>query len=659
VQLSTRTVDLFVTFTVGPLTDACVSPIGKRKPFLLLGLPSLVVGLLMLSHPPSLSTPPVKHLREHEKGIPRIGHEGNNCTIIRSTLAHAIEAGRVSELLGTGSVHSNHSKDVRWLAASFAIFAIAGMTFTVIPYDALGQDLAQGPDTRATLFGTKAFLQFAAMITAIFMTLILSIEFPSSIYHQVDLLSRCGAILVGTFGTLLLLYVKDSASPGKTKQDHHDDDIVFIIRSLATNSPFLQYLTVRVLIAMAFHLPPSLLVSYMKYTLYMENSVKASAIMQLSFLPLVAIYLSMCNKWVRRMPARYVWQSATCLFVVAHALVSCLPHDVIRTYHLLNFVFPLYYPLLTASSLVVPNLLLAEVLDYDRLRTGKGRQAMFVMFDHLIIQALDVLVSSLPSLALASMGFVGNGGCSCGCGVACSRPYLRWNCPGDVGFACSSVLDASNVPFFGIPNRRPPCLLQTQRVLWGFDVMMFHIPISCCLVASITLSNYLMNDMINEEIKCNLVRMKAGLVAYDPVRNETIRTSDNATGMLGQDESDLVDAFRGLAPLMKKLRRDTTNGLILAFLFSAILLTWSRGPGIWLAVPLVPSFYALWSIMKLAMVSRRKASLYNYLVEKGQQHSVSGKSPTPFAKTRVKAWLKRVQGRGDIHVWRSKRRSVS
>jgi len=138
VQLSTRTVDLFVTFTVGPLTDACVSPIGKRKPFLLLGLPSLLVGLLMLSHPPSLSTPPVKHLREHEKGIPRIGHEGNNCTIIRSTLAHAIEAGRVSELLGTGSVHSNHSKDVRWLAASFAIFAIAGMTFTVIPYDALG-----------------------------------------------------------------------------------------------------------------------------------------------------------------------------------------------------------------------------------------------------------------------------------------------------------------------------------------------------------------------------------------------------------------------------------------------------------------------------------------------------------------------------------------
>jgi len=36
-QLFIRTLDLFVTFAVGPLTDKCETPCGKRKPFLLFG----------------------------------------------------------------------------------------------------------------------------------------------------------------------------------------------------------------------------------------------------------------------------------------------------------------------------------------------------------------------------------------------------------------------------------------------------------------------------------------------------------------------------------------------------------------------------------------------------------------------------------------------
>jgi len=629
------------------------------------GIPSLVVGLLMLSHPPSLSSLPalnLKHEGEDETEVLRAVRE-RNCSKLRAIVADVVDSGRVSELLGDQSVRSgDHSTDVIWLATSFAISAIAGMTLTVIPYDALGQDLAQGPATRAALFGAKAFLQFAAMIAAILMTLILSVSFPSSIYRQVDILSRTGVTFVSVFGLILLASVKDVAVAvsGQKKQLQHEDGIVGLVRSLVTNRPFLQYLIIRVMVAMAFHLPPSLLVAYMKYTLFMENSVKASAVMQLSFLPLVATYLSMCNKWLRRLPARHVWFGANCVFVAAHALVSFLPHDMIRKYHLLNFAFPLYYPLLTASSLVVPNLLLAEILDYDRLRLGRGRQAMFVMFDHLIIQALDVLVSSLPSLILASMGFVNNGGCSCGCGVACALPYLRWDCPGDVGFACSSALESTNFPFYGNPNRLPPCLSQSPRVIWGFDAMLFYVPVSCCFVAAVVLSNYLIDDNQVHEIKSNLMRREAGLIAYDPIRNEIIQMEQVATRILGDDELRLVHTSEGiepLAPLVRKLKWDAIFGLLLMLCIATTLMGLMREPGLGAVMITISLFRTLWAMMKLDAVHHRQAELHECLTARKQQHC-NIFVPYTMVKSKLECWMRRARSRKHIVISR-KRHSVS
>jgi len=62
------------------------------------GIPSLVVGLLMLSHPPSLSSLPalnLKHEGEDETEVLRAVRE-RNCSKLRAIVADVVDSGRVS-----------------------------------------------------------------------------------------------------------------------------------------------------------------------------------------------------------------------------------------------------------------------------------------------------------------------------------------------------------------------------------------------------------------------------------------------------------------------------------------------------------------------------------------------------------------------------------
>jgi len=550
------------------------------------------------------------------------------------------------ELLGERAMteSSGGADDLWWLARSYALFSIAGLTPTVIPYDAFGQDLARDPSSRAKLFGMKASFQFCAILSSVLMILVLSIAYPSSLHEQVKVLTTMGASFVGPCGAFLLLVVREpttSHSPIKGSRENKGDAVT-VIRSLGSNSPFIEYLFIRVLVAVAFHLPSSQLVYYLKYSLHTENSVKSSAIIQMSYIPLIALALSMVNRWLKTTPARKVWRGVICFFAIVHLLVSLLPSEVIRTYHVLNLTFPLYWPLLTSSTLVVPSLMLADILDYDQLRSGMSRQAMYITFDHSIIQALDILVGSIPALTLSSNGFLGNGGCSCGCGVSCPLTYLRWSCPDDIGFACSNALDASNTPFFGSPSRVPPCLLQKQRVLVLFDVMMFYIPSLCCGVAVGLLSTYSITTTGAMEIHMHLERRRKGLNAYDPVRNENICTTGaTAIDILGQEERELFYS-RGFAVVQGKIRRDVLCGAsLVVLLFLVSRLDAALGVVAVAAIPVV--VVIVWSMLKYKVASSAKGRfIAMQLSASPVPASATTKSST---EAMIKKWVARSKGR--------------
>jgi Na+/melibiose symporter-like transporter len=125
-----------------------------------------------------------------------------------------------------------------------------------------------------------------------------------------------------------------------------------------------------------------------------------------------------------------------------------------------------------------------------------------------VVQVLDILVGTLPATLLGLSGFRNNGGCSCGCGVACPS-FHRWMCPDDSGFACRGAMRLDNPPFFGDPLRVPPCLLQSE-VTTKVIIWMFYVPALFAAIASFVLSTMSMTEDILAEVRQQMDARLAG-----------------------------------------------------------------------------------------------------------------------------------------------------
>jgi Na+/melibiose symporter-like transporter len=66
----------------------------------------------------------------------------------------------------------------------YFLFYTIGISFTLIPYDALGMELTQDYKERASLFGYKAFGQFFGFLTFGVLSLYLSDQYPDDVPLQ-------------------------------------------------------------------------------------------------------------------------------------------------------------------------------------------------------------------------------------------------------------------------------------------------------------------------------------------------------------------------------------------------------------------------------------------------------------------------------------------
>lgn len=163
-------------------------------------------------------------------------------------------------------------------------------------------------------------------------------------------------------------------------------------------------------------------------------------------------------------------------------------------------------------SNVVPEAMLADIIDYDELISGERREGMYVILETSVMQLLEIVGNSIPQLLLASVGYKSNGGCSCGCGVACPVEYHRWNCPSDIGYACPG-----GEPLFGDPSRQPPCTVQPEgvrHVIGGF----FNLaPCIFFLLATFVALYAPIDAKTHTEIIAATKRRRSGQAVTDPV----------------------------------------------------------------------------------------------------------------------------------------------
>jgi len=122
----------------------------------------------------------------------------------------------------------------------------------------------------------------------------------------------------------------------------------------------------------------------------------------------------------------------------------------------------------------------------------------------------------IPIFTLAAMGYRNNGGCSCGCGVGCPAPYLRWSCPYDIGYACSNAFQ-NNPPFFGDPLRRPACTIQPAAVITTIRSFYFSLPVIFYACTALFALRFPIEDQIRHEISIGMMLRRTVGHAYDPI----------------------------------------------------------------------------------------------------------------------------------------------
>eukprot|EP00966_Prymnesium_polylepis_P210935 4884761-Prymnesium_polylepis.3 len=128
----------------------------------------------------------------------------------------------------------------------------------------------------------------------------------------------------------------------------------------------------------------------------------------------------------------------------------------------------------------------------------------------------------LVPLMLGVAGYRSNGDCLCGCSVDCPAPYLRWVCPADIGYACSSAQDDSNPPLFGDPDRVVPCTSQPAAVHAVLNLFWFFVPAVFALAAAACAYYAPIDATLQREILEQCDNRKKGAPAIDPLTKETI-----------------------------------------------------------------------------------------------------------------------------------------
>lgn len=184
------------------------------------------------------------------------------------------------------------------------------------------------------------------------------------------------------------------------------------------------------------------------------------------------------------------------------------------------------------------------------------------------MQLMDICAGVLPGLVLGAVGYKGNGGCTCGCGVKCPAPYLRWSCPADRGYACTSELSDDNWPIFGPPERRAPCTFQAESVDTTLQLFFFTIPAICFALSTFFAVRAPISGDVHRQIRSEIKRREQGhLELYDPVTRDVIhedQSSDKDTAVMhavtsfSQAEQALLDGDAGVQKLQLRIAFNLT-----------------------------------------------------------------------------------------------------
>jgi GPH family glycoside/pentoside/hexuronide:cation symporter len=469
-----RTLDAVTDPVMGWITDHTRSRFGRRKPWLPLGVPLSALCYWLMFAPPGELSP------------------------------------------GGGAVV--------WLCATYCLFYLFH-TVWAVPYHGLGFELSPDYDDRTNLFGYRSIVGGTGVICC----------FGSLYYFKArHLFSDERQMLALLTGSLALLMVALFAAPLLGVKEHPGfagrkrAPLVPGVRRALRNRPFRILLLATVLGSIPSTMPMLLMPYFAKYVLGVEDRWRI--IFAVIYVGSGFLSLPVWMLLARRLGKLPGWMLAAGIGIVSSFIMFTVGPGQTGKMMLLESV----RGFAAAAVVILGPAMLADVIDYDELGTGRRREAQFGAFLSLIPKLVAILGATLPLAVMGAAGYDPTG------------------------------------------EKLSEATLLSIRILFALFPIAFHAG------ALAVLLRYPISRDVHRAIRESIGRQRRGEPAADPVTGRTrlpreAQRVDEQTGWL-------LDNFSPAE--LRRMARDGTRGLVGRVLgpvlISALLCAAASGCSVWL-----------------------------------------------------------------------------
>eukprot|EP00164_Ancoracysta_twista_P012601 GFYU01019825.1.p1 GENE.GFYU01019825.1~~GFYU01019825.1.p1 ORF type:complete len:681 (+),score=216.14 GFYU01019825.1:122-2164(+) len=399
-----------------------------------------------------------------------------------------------------------------YFAIFYFLFYSMGTSITLIPYDALGMELTPNYDERSSLFGYKGTFQNLGYAFQGVAALVLASIFPDSLRSQ-NLYNSLVWSAMTLFAFSLLLKYLQCKNPLAMQAVQDDTPMVPLVRSLARNSAYLTYLGFKIPAAISALMPVTFLPYYLQY--YGQTEKWSAMMWTCIIIVVLAAVLSVpalvygCRKYGKR--EVLFWNLMFQGFVYCGAVFLPYSDPVI-------YVTAICVGIGIAATNVIPDAMLADIIDYDTLHTGQRREALYTVVETNLQQFIEIPSGTIPLLVFAAVGYVNNGGCYCGCGVECdSGKTTMSDCvaPSDFGAA--------------------PCTYQNEQVQWAIRMFFLFVPGVMAFVAGYPVWKSPITQDLHSKIVEETAKRKDGHAAVDPLTDTPVIVEEKSESRVWRD----------------------------------------------------------------------------------------------------------------------------
>ncbi len=274
-----------------------------------------------------------------------------------------------------------------WIALTFVLFDTL-WTLTNVPYYALTSELTDDYDERSALTAFRMVMAVPAYLVGVALTPVIVGLFA---------LERTGwgfiGILYGGICAVVLIVsalgLRERKKVIKTKAQAN---VWESFKATFSNKPFVRLCLAYLVINISFALVKTLMAYYLEYQLLMKDEVPLVMGLMLVF---VTVSLPIWKKLSEKLDKGPTYALGMAIGAVAVGISFFLPHQKTVLIYLLSILAGIGF----GAQWIFPWAMVADVVDYDRLKTGEFRSGMFFG-----IWGLATKISE--ALAIAGVGWV-------------------------------------------------------------------------------------------------------------------------------------------------------------------------------------------------------------------------------------------------------------